>query len=69
MVKYIDAKSHELRYVLKNKKTDEVYCVIMFTLLWGEELQEEKQREESGSDDGATFEDAGEIPADDDDVD
>jgi Protein of unknown function (DUF1769) len=73
VVKYIDAKTHELRYTLKNKNTDEVYCVIMFTLLWGEELEEEKKKEGanggSDSDDGGNFEDADEIPPDDDDVD
>ena len=74
VVRYIDAKTHELRYVLKNKKSGEVYCVIMFTLLWGEELKEEKKREGeedsgSGSDGGGEFEDAEEIPEDDDGVD
>lgn len=71
VVKYIDAKTHELRYVLKHKKSGEVYCIIMFTLLWGEELKEERKREEedSGSDGGGEFEDAEEIPGGDDDVD
>ena len=71
VVKYIDAKTHELRYVLKNKKSEEMYCVIMFTLLWGEELKEEKKREgeESDSDGVGEFEDAEEIPGGDDDID
>ncbi|KPI45927.1 uncharacterized protein AB675_806 [Cyphellophora attinorum] len=44
VIKYVDAKTHELRYVLKNKKTDELYIAIMFTLLWGEEEAKEAER-------------------------
>lgn len=33
VVKYIDEKNHELRYVLKNRKTGEVYFVVLFTLI------------------------------------
>ena len=36
VIKYVDEKSHELRYVLKNKKTDEVYAVILFSLILDE---------------------------------
>ena len=39
IIKYIDKKSHELRYTLKNKKTDEVYACVLFTLLFGDELK------------------------------
>jgi hypothetical protein len=48
-----------LRYTLKNRKTDEVYAVVMFTLSWGGELEEvekEVDGEEEGSED--EFEDA-----------
>lgn len=40
VARYIDDKTHELRYVLKNRKTDEVYFVIVFTLLFGQELKD-----------------------------
>lgn len=33
MLKYVDEKNHELRYVLKNKRTGDVYFVILFTLV------------------------------------
>jgi len=59
VIKYIDSKTHELRYTLKNRKTDEVYAVVMFTLSWGGELEEvekEVDGEEEGSED--EFEDA-----------
>lgn len=35
VAKYIDAKNHQLRYVLKNKSTGDVYFVVLFTLLLG----------------------------------
>ena len=35
VIKYVDSKTHELRYTLKNRKTDDVYAVIMFTLFFG----------------------------------
>lgn len=31
--KYVDEKNHDLRYVLKNRHTNEVYFVILFTLV------------------------------------
>lgn len=40
VIKYIDSKTHELRYTLKNKTSGEVYCVVLFTLLFGDELVE-----------------------------
>lgn len=36
MLKYIDDKTHELRYVLKNKVTGDVYYVLLFTLLFSD---------------------------------
>ncbi len=82
VVQYIDSKTHELRYTLKNKSTDEVYAVIMFTLLFGDELeqakkelgegnthsrQDESEDDEDGDDD---FQDATQdIPSDEDDID
>lgn len=44
VIKYVDAKTHELRYVLKNKESGEVYVAFMFTLLWGEEEKREEER-------------------------
>jgi hypothetical protein len=38
IAKYIDEKTHHLRYVLKNRKTDEVLFVVFFKLLFGDEL-------------------------------
>ena len=51
IIKYIDSKTHELRYTLKNRKTDEVYAVVMFTLSWGGEL-EEVEKEVDGKEEG-----------------
>jgi len=39
VAKYIDEKTHHLRYVLKNRSTDEVLFVVFFKLLFGEELE------------------------------
>ena len=39
VIKYIDEKSHTLRYVFKNRETGDVYLCINFNLLWGEQLQ------------------------------
>ena len=50
VIKYIDSKSHELRYTLKNKTSGEIYCVVLFTLLFGEELQEAEREAGMGSD-------------------
>lgn len=40
VVRYIDDKTHQLRYVLKNRKTEEVLFVVIFTLLFGDNLKE-----------------------------
>jgi len=40
VMKYIDDKTHRLRYVFKNRETEEVYFVVVFSLLFGEELAE-----------------------------
>ncbi|KAK5075954.1 hypothetical protein LTR51_001633 [Lithohypha guttulata] len=52
VIGYVDAKTHELRYTLKNIKTGEVYCVVVFTLLFGEELEELIKKE--GGDNAGT---------------
>jgi len=40
VLRYIDDKTHKLRYVFKNKESGDVYFVVVFSLLYGEELQE-----------------------------
>lgn len=40
VVRYIDNKTHQLRYVLKNRGTDEVLFVVIFTLLFGQKLED-----------------------------
>lgn len=39
VAKYIDEKTHHLRYVLRNRTTGEVCFVVFFKLLFGEELE------------------------------
>ena len=39
VIKYIDEKSHTLRYVFKNGESGDVYMCINFNLLWGEHLK------------------------------
>lgn len=46
VVKYIDDKSHVLRYVFKNRETGDVYFNINFTLLFGEQLTDAMASEE-----------------------
>tara|TARA_R110002003_G_scaffold62_5_gene5603 strand:- start:3387 stop:4724 length:1338 start_codon:yes stop_codon:yes gene_type:complete len=63
IARYIDEKTHHLRYVMKNRRTDEVLFVVFFKLLFGNELEatlearkderEGKEREVMGSQ-GAT---------------
>ena len=52
VIGYVDSKTHELRYTLKNMASGEVYCVVMFTLLFGEELEEIARKE--GADNAGT---------------
>ncbi|KAF2713886.1 DUF1769-domain-containing protein [Pleomassaria siparia CBS 279.74] len=40
VVRYIDDKTHQLRFVLKDKGTDEVLFVVIFNLLFGQSLKE-----------------------------
>lgn len=37
VIRYVDEKTHELRYVLKNRSTGDVYAVVLFSLLFGDE--------------------------------
>jgi len=45
-LKYVNDKSHKLRYVFKNGKTDDLYFCVNFTLLFGEDLQQFVEKEE-----------------------
>ena len=80
VVGYIDSKTHELRYTLKNRKTDEVYAVVVFTLLFGEELKQAEKEygganvdngDDKRKDDGQkeVKADDEQIPEDEDDID
>ncbi|KXL43448.1 hypothetical protein M433DRAFT_39275, partial [Acidomyces richmondensis BFW] len=40
VMKYIDTKTHTLRYVFKNRKTGDMYFNVNFNLLWGEQLEQ-----------------------------
>lgn len=46
VIKYIDDKTHHLRWVFKDMKTGDVYFVVNLTLLFGEELKEAQREEE-----------------------
>ena len=45
---------HDLRYVLKNKKTNEVFFVVVFTLVLKEDV--EKEEAEEGNKEGSKAE-------------
>ncbi|PLB45485.1 DUF1769-domain-containing protein [Aspergillus steynii IBT 23096] len=45
VLQYIDEDHHALRYVLKNKATDEVYLVVLFTLVLQDSQEEPMHRE------------------------
>ncbi|KAL1801285.1 hypothetical protein ACET3X_001627 [Alternaria dauci] len=53
VAKYVDEKTHHLRYVLKNRRTSDVLLVVFFKLLFGKELEDtlekEKRRESAPS--------------------
>lgn len=49
VIQYVDLKTHELRYTLKNKTSGEVYCVVLFTLLFGDELRQAEMEAEMGN--------------------
>ncbi|KAK5170248.1 uncharacterized protein LTR77_004834 [Saxophila tyrrhenica] len=46
VIKYIDEKSHSLRYVFKNRKTGDVYFCVSLNLLWGEQLEKASKEDE-----------------------
>jgi len=77
VIAYVDAKTHELRYTLKNFKTGEVYCAVVFTLLFGNELEEMEKTEgdnttggvDSGNKETQKKDSVNEAVSDEDDVD
>ncbi|KKY17988.1 hypothetical protein UCRPC4_g05191 [Phaeomoniella chlamydospora] len=74
-IKYVDSKTHELRHTLKNKRTGEVLVVVLFALLFGDELKEAEDEEQAkNADETSAAQAKGSTPkqgeeADDDDVD
>lgn len=44
--RYINDKTHQLRYVFKNIETGQVYFVVVLTLLFGQELRDELEQAE-----------------------
>lgn len=48
VLKYIDNKTHTLRFVMKNRKTGHTYLVVAFKLLFGDELKQALKEEEGG---------------------
>lgn len=46
VLRYVNDKTHKLRYVFKHAKTGDLYFVVVMTLLFGEELEKAKRDEE-----------------------
>jgi hypothetical protein len=59
VIRYIDEKSHTLRYVFKNRATGDVYMSVNLNLLWGEQLQAALKKEEETIEDFAGAEACG----------
>ena len=55
VIKYVDQKSHSLRYVFKNRKSGDVYINVNIHLLFGEQLKRalDQDRERRNSSEGA----------------
>jgi hypothetical protein len=53
VIKYINDKTHNLRYVFKNTATKEVYFVVVITLLFGEDLDQALREEDERSRDAS----------------
>ncbi|KAF1832817.1 DUF1769-domain-containing protein [Decorospora gaudefroyi] len=45
VARYVDEKTHHLRYVLRNRTTEEVLFVVLFKLLFGQELDDTLERQ------------------------
>jgi hypothetical protein len=49
VIKYVEGKTHCLRYVFKNRTTGEVYFNVNFWLVWGEQLEWAMEEDAKGS--------------------
>jgi hypothetical protein len=49
VIKYVQGRTHCLRYVFKNRKTNEVYFNINFFLVWGEQLERVVEEDRKGA--------------------
>jgi hypothetical protein len=45
VARYVDEKTHHLRYVLRNRRTEQVLLVVFFKLLFGKELDDTLEKE------------------------
>jgi hypothetical protein len=61
VAKYVDEKTHHLRYVLRNRKTEEVLFVVFFKLLFGQELDDTLKQKKSNEKTDHTPAAAGEL--------
>jgi len=50
VIRYVDNKSHCLRYVFKNRETGDVYVNVNISLLWEEDLRNAERAEKEGDD-------------------
>jgi hypothetical protein len=48
VIKYVDQKSHCLRYVFKNRETGDVYLNVNIALLWDEDLKKAVEADKEG---------------------
>lgn len=48
VIKYVDQKSHCLRYVFKNRETGDVYLNVNIALLWDEDLRKAVETDKEG---------------------
>lgn len=48
VIKYVDQKSHCLRYVFKNRETGDVYLNVNIALLWDEDLRKAVEADKEG---------------------
>jgi hypothetical protein len=48
VIKYVDQKSHCLRYVFKNRETGNVFLNVNIALLWDEDLRKAKEADKEG---------------------
>lgn len=48
VIKYVDQKSHYLRYVFKNRESGNVYLNVNIALLWNEDLKRAQEADKAG---------------------